>query len=164
MGNHSSSIPGVDQAMLAVDFKKRHHSRSSRKMRSSLDKGSSHSKKSSCLEKASSHSRKSSSGLDKGSSHSRKRSGLDKGSSHSRRSYLSSNSDDMDDYEMEDVIELLKELNRNDQGKELLVEYVDYQTGKTKQKPRLMGLIEESSMSHSHKDIPIKEIMIGSIG
>ena len=65
---------------------------------------------------------------------------------------------------MEDVIELLKELNRNDQGKELLVEYVDYQTGKTNQKPKLMDLFEENSMSNSHKDIPIKEIMIGSIG
>ena len=135
MGNSTSS-PGVEQAMQAVHQKKKNSKKTVSRKSSALDKGSNHSRKS----------------------------GLDKGASHSKRSHYScksSASDDLiDEFEMEDVIDLLQELNRNDQGKELLVEYIDYQTGKSKRKPKLLELVEESSMSHD--DLPITEITIGS--
>ena len=66
--------------------------------------------------------------------------------------------------DVQDILELVKELNRDCQGQELLKEFVDYRMGKTKREPRIFDLLaadcDESHSSSSSSQPPVSEIRI----
>ena len=62
--------------------------------------------------------------------------------------------------DMDDILELVRDLKRDREGQELLDEFVNYQTGKSKQPPRLLQLAMDDS-SHASEELPFTEIVIG---
>lgn len=65
-----------------------------------------------------------------------------------------------DDCDKDDILELVKELKQDAEGQKMLKEFVDYQTGKSTQKPRLLELALEDD-SNGSDELPFTEIVIG---
>ena len=91
----------------------------------------------------------------------RSKSGSSKDSKSSKRNSFKDVSAIFDDCEVEDILDLVKELKRDSEGQKLLDEFVDYQTGKSTQKPRLLKLALEDD-SNGSDDLPFTEIVIGA--
>ncbi|CAB9498645.1 expressed unknown protein [Seminavis robusta] len=87
---------------------------------------------------------------------------LDKGSNHSRKSAPVDIGNMMDDYDLDDIYAIVKELKRNDQGQKLLDEFVDFQTGKSTRKPRLLDLVDDNSDRSDDEFAIPTEIQFGS--
>ena len=146
MGNS----PSVDQAMLALDEVKVQKIKKRNRIKRAPPRRS----------KSMGTAKKSYDSLDKGSNHSRKSAPLS-GSNHSRKSAPIDIHTMMDDYDLDDIYAIVKELKSNDQGQKLLDEFVDYQTGKSKRKPRLLDLVDESS-NRSDEEFAISEIQFST--
>jgi hypothetical protein len=67
----------------------------------------------------------------------------------------------LDDYDLKDIQRLIKELKRDARGKNLLDEFVDYQTGRSTNKPRLLQLVDQIQPD-SERSFDIAEINIGN--
>ena len=91
----------------------------------------------------------------------RSKSGSSKDSKSSKRNSFKDVSAIFDDCEVEDILDLVKALKRDSEGQKLLDEFVDYQTGKSTQKPRLLKLALEDD-SNGSDDLPFTEIVIGA--
>jgi len=87
----------------------------------------------------------------------KKKSEVNKRTSHShKKAKLDTKSALIDEGEAGDILELLQELKTIEKGQELLQEYINYQTGKSNKKPRL--LLETSVITD---DIPM-DIFVNS--
>jgi hypothetical protein len=66
----------------------------------------------------------------------------------------------LDDYDLKDIQILINELKRDSRGKKLLDEFVDYQTGRSTHKPRLLQLVDRDPCDSEGFDI--SEIQTGN--
>jgi len=59
----------------------------------------------------------------------------------------------MDECDMDDIFHLVKQLKKDSKGQKLLDEFVEFQTGKSTQKPRLLELAcEDDDWSSNDED------------
>ena len=63
----------------------------------------------------------------------------------------------LEEKDMDDILNMVRELKGSSQGKKLLTEFVDYQTGKSTRKPRILEGGEDDDVSFT----PPAEIVIG---
>jgi hypothetical protein len=66
----------------------------------------------------------------------------------------------LDDYDLKDIHTMIKELKRDSRGQQLLDEFLDYQTGRSASKPRLLQLLHQCPSDSEELDI--SEIQIST--